>query len=242
MTTSMRELRSWIFLGLGLLLAGLTGLALYGVSQEYGTRQASAGSDTVEVVVARSDIGPRTVLAAEHVMSKTFPRDLVPTGALTSQEDALGQTTLATIPTGGPIVRGQLASASGASGASVTLEKGKALVAFPTTDPLTTAGLVNVGDRVDILATLSPSADAAKKTQTIVQNLEVVDVLLADRETRSVASLTFIVDHQVALVLKHLRDTQAIIDIAVRSRAQSEAAATTAVDLAYILQTYGIRK
>jgi hypothetical protein len=39
----MRELRAWLFLGLGLLLAGLTGLSLYGVSQDATGRQAAAG-------------------------------------------------------------------------------------------------------------------------------------------------------------------------------------------------------
>jgi hypothetical protein len=55
-------------------------------------------------------------------------------------------------------------------------------------------------------------------------------------------SLTFVVDHQVALVLKYLRDTQATIDIAVRSRAETDPAATVSVDLAYVLQTYGVKR
>jgi hypothetical protein len=46
----------------------------------------------------------------------------------------------------------------------------------------------------------------------------------------------------VALVLKYLRDTQAAIDVAVRSRAEQDAANTTSVDLGYLLQTYGVRR
>jgi len=239
----MREVRSWIFLGLGLLLAGLTGLSLYGVSQDSGARVAAAASDVATVVVARSDIGIRSVLTADMVTSRSYPKNLVPAGALTNEADALGQTTVSAIPAGAAVVRSQLVAANGRSGASVTLEKGKVLVAFPTTDPLTLAGLVRPGDQVDLLATVtSGTGDTARKTQTTVQNLQVIDVLTSGTSLQKVASLTFVVDHQVALVLKYLRDTQATVDVAVRSRAETDAAATTSVDLNYLLQTYGVKK
>lgn len=239
----MREIRSWIFLGLGLLLAGLTGLSLYGVSQDVGARQAAAASDIAQVVVARLDIATRAVLTGDMLTLQTYPKNLVPAGAVTNPADAVGQTTLSAIPSGAAVVRSQLVSADGRSGASVTLEKGKVLVAFPTTDPLTIAGLVRPGDRIDVLATVtSGTGELARKTQTTVQNLEVVDVLTSGREGQKVASLTFVVDHQVALVLKYLRDTQATVDIAVRSRAESELTTTTSVDLGYLLQTYGVKR
>lgn len=239
----MRELRSWIFLGLGLLLAGLTGLSLYGVSQDVGTRQAAAASDIAQIVVARIDIATRSVLTADMLGLQSYPKNLVPAGAVTNQADAVGQTTLSAIPSGAAVVRSQLVAANGRSGASVTLEKGKVLVAFPTTDPLTIAGLVRPGDRVDVLATVtSGTGELARKTQTTVQNLEVVDVLTSGREGQKAVSLTFVVDHQVALVLKYLRDTQATVDIAVRSRAESETTTTTSVDLGYLLQTYGVKR
>ena len=63
----MREMRSWIFLGLGLLLAGLTGLSLHGVSQDVGARQAAAASETAQIVVARSDIATRAVLTPRKI-------------------------------------------------------------------------------------------------------------------------------------------------------------------------------
>ena len=239
----MRELRSWIFLGLGLLLAGLTGLSLYGVSQDYGGKAVAAAVDTTEVVVARSDIATRAVLTADMLTHKAYPKSIVPAGAVVNDADAVGQTTISAIPAGAAVVRSQLVAANGRSGASVTLEKGRVLVAFPTVDPLTLAGLVRPGDRVDILATVSAGGgEAARKTQTTVQNLEVVDVLLSGREGQKLASLTFVVEHQVALVLKYLRDTQATIDIAVRSRAEIDQASTTSVDQAYVLQTYGVKR
>jgi pilus assembly protein CpaB len=237
----MNEIRSWIFLALGLLLSGLTGLALYGVGQDIASRnQAAAAAESVEVLVAAADIPARAVLTRESVNARTYPRDLVPSGALGYVDDAIGQTTVAPIPKGAVVLRTQLIAAGGNKGASVTLEKGMVLVAFPTSDPLTVAGLVEIGDRVDILATL-PGADGARRTQTIVQNLVVVDVVRPNRDqpTRP-AALTFVVDPQVALVLKNLRDSQYTIDLSIRARADTEPVKTSTVDSAYILQRYGI--
>jgi pilus assembly protein CpaB len=236
----MNEIRSWIFLALGLLLSGMTGLALYGVGLDASSRgQTAAAAESFEVLVAATDIPARTVLTNESVTSRNYPRELVPTGALGRIADAVGQTTTASIPKGAVVVRDQLIAAGGNKGASVTLEKGMVLVAFPTSDPLTVAGLVEAGDRVDILASI-PSADGAKKTQTFVQNLVVVDVVRAS-QARS-AALTFVVDPQVALVLKHLRDSQYTIDLSIRARADTEAVKTTTVDSDYVLQRYGIRR
>lgn len=239
----MREMRSWIFLGLGLLLAGLTGLSLYGVSQDVGARQVAAASETAQIVIARADIPTRTVLTNEMLTTQTYPANLIPSGAISKAADVVGQTTVSSIPAGAAVTRSQLVAANGLSGASLTVDKGKVLVAFPTTDPLTLAGLVRPGDHVDVLATLtSGTGELARKTQTTVQGLEVVDVLTSGREGQKVASLTFIVDHQVALVLKYLRDTQATIDIAVRSRAESDPISTTSVDLGYLLNAYGVKR
>jgi Flp pilus assembly protein CpaB len=240
----MRELRAWLFLGLGLLLAGLTGLSLYGVSQDFGgTKGVAAASDTTDIVIARSDIKASTVITLDMVARKSYPRTLVPAGAVASEGDVVGQTTLSAVPAGTAVVRSQLIAANGKSTTSLTLEKGKVLVAFPTVDPLTLAGLVKAGDKVDVLATVtSGSGEAARKTQTTLQNLEVIDVLTTGSAAQKVASLTFVVDHQVALVLKYLRDTQAAIDIVVRSRAEDGITSTTSVDLNYLLNTYGVKK
>ncbi len=237
----IRELRSWLFLILGLLLATLTGMALYGVAQEYGTRQVASAAETVPVVTAKTDIPARTVLAADQLTRRAYPKALAPIGAVSAESEAIGQTTLAAISSGAAILRAQLVAAGGSRGASATLDKGKVLVAFPTADPLTAASLVQIGDHVDILATLTGPGDTLRRTQTIVQNLEVIDVVGGGRDGR-VPSLTFVVDHQTALVLKYLRDSQATIDIAVRSRTEGESASTNSVDLGYLQQTYGIRR
>ncbi|HAF10802.1 MAG TPA: Flp pilus assembly protein CpaB [Chloroflexi bacterium] len=243
--SGLREARAWLFLAAGLVLAVLTGVALYGVAQQSASRpDAPADTNTIQVLVAKTDIAARTVLSADLVARRDFPADLVPAGAITSDAAAVGQTTLVPIARGQAIVAGQFSSAEGQHGASLTLEAGKVLVAFPTSDPLTANGLVNVGDKVDILATVAAgTGDTAKATQTTLQNLEVLDIIgpTKDQPQRATA-LVFAVDHQVAIVLKYLRDSQATIDLAIRSRAETQVVKTTSVDLGYLTSTYGIKR
>jgi len=225
-------------------LALLTGIALNGVAQRSGERAAAAPLEVETILVASTDVPARTVLQGSMLASREFPKALVPAGAIASEAEAAGQTTLATIPSGAPILRGQLVAADGKSGASLTLDPGSVLVSFPTNDPLTAGGFVSAGDRVDILATVTTGAgENPKRTQTIVQNLEVRQVIGPTKEQpQRATALTFIVDHQTALVLKYLRDSAATIDLAVRSRAEPDNSTTRSVDITYLVQTFGIAR
>jgi pilus assembly protein CpaB len=242
----MRDTRAWIFLAIGLVLAGLTGFALYGLAQQASPSGAARGApaQTMDILVAKADLPVRVIITPDAVIRKAYPLDLVPAGAFTNDADVIGQTTITPIARGQAIVQAQLSSAEGDRSASLTVEKGKVMVAFPTSDPLTAAGLVHIGDRVDVLASvLAGTGENAKVSQTTIQNLEVLDILgPSNAQPQRATALVFAVDHQVALVLKYLRDAQATIDLAIRSRSETELTKTTSVDLGYVVSTYGIRR
>ncbi len=238
----MRDRRATGLLVLGILLSLLTGWALYNATQSNTPTSAAAAVQTQAVLIAKSEIPARTVVTAALLDSRDYPLTLIPTGAMTAQADAIGQTTQVAIPAGAAVLKAQLVAAEGATGASLTVEPGKVLVVFPTADPLTAAGLVNEGDRIDLLATISPTVDS-RATQTTLQNLTVLQVLRPTKELpQSVTALVFQVDPQVALVLKYLKDSGTAVDVAVRARANSALSKTSTVDLAYLLATYGIKK
>lgn len=249
-----QQSRPAIFLGLGVVLALLAGLLVFTVTREATAAPPNPLADTTPLVVARVDIPERTVVTPDMLETRNYPKTLVPAAAITEIAQAARQTTLVKIPAGTPIVAGQLVVGGGATGLSLTLEKGKVYVAFPAADPLTASGAIKPGDRVDILATVpgervaqgapaapspSPGASPAPAlggavTQTILQNLEVQDVI-----GRGV--LTFIVDHQTSLVLKNLRDSGVVVDLVIRSRAETDAVRTAPVDNGYFIRTYIIR-
>ncbi len=238
---------SALLLATAFVLAGLTGWSMYAIATRIAPPAAAAvprPDPDVEVVVARVDIPVRSVITTEQLERRALPADAVPPAAIRSMSQALGQTTLAPIAKGLPVVSSVLVAADGRTGASLTVDPGKVLTAFPTNDPLTMAGLIAVGDHVDILATVViGKGDDVKRTQTTLQDLEVVEVLRPTKDQPGrVTALTLVVDHQVALVLKHLRDAQASIDIVVRSTAEREPVRTTSVDISYLVDTYGIRR
>lgn len=243
----MRDTRAWIFLAIGLVLAGLTGFALYGLAQQAAPAGAVVRGgqvQTMDIIVAKADLPVRVIITPDAVMHKAFPLDLVPAGAITNDADVVGQTTITPIARGQAIVQAQLSTAESNRSASLTVQKGFVMVAFPTTDPLTAAGLVQIGDKVDVLATvIAGTGENSKVSQTTIQNLEVLDILgPTSAQPQRATALVFAVDHQVAVVLKFLRDSQATIDLAIRSRNETEVTKTTSVDLGYVVSTYGIRR
>src|SRR6266550_181606 len=238
------RLRSWFFLSLGIVLALVTGVALNGVAQQNADRVAAAPPQTVSIIVAKSDVPARAVLTAAMLAHRDYPTELVPSGALADEADAVGQTTLAATPSGAAVLRGQILAANGKTGSSLTIDPGKVLISFPTNDPLTAGGFVEVGDHVDILATITAGAgENPKRTQTTIQNLEVLQVIgPTQQQPQRGTSLTFVVDHQTALVLKYLRDSQATIDVVVRSRRDRKSTRLNSVDITYLVQSFGIAR
>ena len=239
----MRASRSWIFLLVGVLLAGATGVALYQFATS-SRQPTTATGTTVNIVVANVTLAPRTQLTADQLAVKAYPSDLVPPGSFTVIGDVVGRTTAVQIARSQPIVRDLLSAVGAPEGTSEEIPDGMVMVTFPTNDALTTAGLVSAGDRVDLLATvMHGTGENAKLTQTTIQNLEVVEVLAPTKDQPQRArALVFVVDHQVALVLKYLRDAQTTIDLAVRSRTETKTTKTSLVDLQYLLETYGMQR
>jgi Flp pilus assembly protein CpaB len=242
----MRLSRSTLLLTAGLVLSLATAGGLYAVASGQSTAKAQAPNTltvTANAIVAKADIGARAVITPEMIARADLPTNAVPVSAAREEADVIGKTTLAPIPAGSVILRPQLAAAEGKTGLSIALDPGKVYVAFPTTDPLTTAGLVSVGDHVDLLATIvSGQGDSARKTQTSIQNLEVVQVLGPTAATPQQArALTFIVDHQTALFLKYLRDSQASVEIAIRSRSEVDPVHTQSVNVQVFQETFGFR-
>lgn len=236
----MTDTRSRALLLVGLALAAVTGVLLYGALTDAASRTRSGDVSGVPVVVARADLPAQTVLAAEHLERRIFPQDLAPPGAAADPATLYGRPLAQAVARGLPVVAAHLGPAGARSIAGVTLERGRVLVAFPTTDPLTASGLIQAGDHVDILATMAAGTEP-RATQKIVQDLTVVQVTGGTRE-QAARALVFVVDHQTSLVLKHLRDAGAIIDIVVRARAETDPVRTQVVDNAYIVTTYGLRR
>lgn len=258
--------RGLIFIVLGLIAAVAAAAVVYSLSTGVGNPAATINAPTavpqrgIDIVVARQDIAPNTKIVTDMLTLKNFPRDLVPSDGFTGTVSLLNTTTRERIQQGDPLRRGQFIAAGGRTGASVNVPNGKVLVAFPSTDILNSTGAVQMGDHVDILITMPISGtarlDAGAGTesqvgigrnivsQATLQNVEVYSVgewappTAEGGQPRTLKIITFLVDHQEALILKFVKDSGGVIDLVVRSLEEKGVVVTDPVNLDYLVDLY----
>jgi pilus assembly protein CpaB len=260
--------RGLLFIGIGLVAAIAAGLVVYVLATNISRGVEQAGPavptpqvSTSEVVFALVDIAPRTVITSSMLTTADYPADLVRTDTFTNTEQVIGLTARAPIYKGVPIIASQVLTGSGRSGISSVIEKGKVLVAFPANDILNSSVALQPGDRVDILLTIPLSGtarlDASAETesqvqggqrdivsQKTIQNVEVypstnwVPTSEDAEAVHNAAVLTFLVDHQEALILKYVKDSGGTIDMVVRSLEEAQDVWTEPVNLDFLVDTY----
>lgn len=103
------------------------------------------------VVVAAVDIPARTTIAANMLRQTSLPTSVVERDALANPADAAGQLSLITIPAGSQVTTSKVGRPEDV-GMSVRLAPGKRAVSIQIDRVKGISGLLQPGDRVDVLA------------------------------------------------------------------------------------------
>lgn len=157
-------------------------VASIGVSQYMDQKGDSGadGSETAKIFVALTDIGIGQELDANNVKLEDWPRDRIPDGAITDLADLEGHFPRTRLYAGEPILKAKLMSSNDGS-KSVDIPKGFRVVSVQVTMKSAVSGLVQPGDRVDLLVFLRKSAEVPQTgTRTILKD---VNVFAVDSET-----------------------------------------------------------
>lgn len=129
---------------------------------------APASAPSVQLVTATRDLRSGAALTRDDVRTSRFPQAVAPQGAITSPAEVVGRVLAAPVREGEPLTDVRLLGAA-------LLARGRGTVATPVrlADPAA-AGLLQPGDRVDVLAvrTDQPSGTAI----TVATALEVLSV------------------------------------------------------------------
>ena len=252
----MKRRSGWIVFTLGLVLALGAGALVYVILQqqsvaaaEQARAQARAEVElqarTVALPVAARALDPGRPLAADDIVLKDFPADLVPTTALTSTADLESRVLVRAVGAGETFQRSMLLGESGTA-ISQQIQQGFVLFAFPIVDLMSQSDLIQDGDRIDLLLTVPPSTGADGQTSARVsaltlQNIEVFKVLrpVDDEGARGAATaLLCSLKPEDAVMIKFIKDSGGTIDFALRSPLDAEPFSAPPVDEADLSDRY----
>ena len=110
---------------------------------------------TTDVIITTHDMAVGSVLNREDVQVATVPVSLVPRDALTTIESALGKITIVHLIQGEMVLQHHLADPTNvAHDIGYIIEDDQVLMAFPSTDLMSTLGVLQRGDTIDIFASM----------------------------------------------------------------------------------------
>ncbi len=251
----MQRKRGMIWLITGLLFALLAGVLTFRILAQ-ATEAASEVQEVhlSPVVVALQDIPLRTVIEESQVSVKQIPTELVPEGAATSISDVVGKIPKQNIAAGEILLLQRLVEPT-VKGKDIafTMPEDKVVIALPASDLMSRVGFLKPGDRVDLLFTLPVPDTAGERLYTLdaIQNLEIVGMAMPPLLSKQGSGeaqpqialanegvLFFAVSAQDALTIKFLKDSGAIMDIALRAPTSEQLLEAETVDLPYIFDRY----
>ena len=167
--------KNWIVLALALALGGL---AAYAASNYLSERMAEIDAraneiDTLQIVVAKASLPAGASITADSVAVREIPRTWAHSGAITPDQYSRAESLTLAYPAaaGEPILWAQLEGRR-APTFSARLQSGQRAVTVPVDEISSLSGMVEPGDRIDIV--VSARNETRNFTFTLLQNVAVL--------------------------------------------------------------------
>jgi pilus assembly protein CpaB len=221
---------------------------LAGGSLAYGTYNfmqsapaPAATMPTQPVVVAAADLQIGTALKKDDLQVIHFPQGAAPEGSFSQAADVLERGLIVPVVKNEPILAAKLASKEAGAGLPPVIPEGMRAVSVRVNEVVGVAGYVLPGNRVDVVATASPTDSRSDTTSKVV--LSNVQVLTAgtrmeqnqeDPQPTQVTVVTLLVNPEQAERLA-LASTEGKIQLALRNPLDQGAPDTPGVKTAGLL-------
>jgi Flp pilus assembly protein CpaB len=240
---------------IGLLLLGLGALAVYSNIVAINNPPIAPAILTQPVLVAAQDLPFGHLLTDADLKSVDFPIVNLPRGAMSDPTLVVGKILKEEMAEGELLLEINLADPTNVEGdIAFVLSNDHVIMAFPTTDRLSSLNVISRGDLIDIYATLNvrvgnddPTTENVDETENIILTFDVmqsqpVTALVVDvtEEGSTPRMYMLAINPQDALVLKHLLDQGAIFDIVLRNPGSQLIFRLDPVSLEYIVELYGL--
>lgn len=160
-------------------------VASIGVSQYMADNNGGATIDTEKIFVAVTNIPIGEALSAQNVKLEEWPRDRVPEGAVRTFEELEDRFPRNRLYAGEPILGAKLMSSRDRGNTAMTIPEGFRVASVKVSVESSVSGLVQPGDRVDLVVFLRKSAEVPETgTKTILRDVNVFSV---DGETERIS-------------------------------------------------------
>jgi pilus assembly protein CpaB len=178
---------------------------------------------TQPVVVAATDLQLGTALKKDDLQVIAFPQGSAPEGSFSQPADILGRGLIMPLVKNEPVLAAKLASKEAGAGLPPVIPEGMRAVSVRVNEVVGVAGYVLPGNRVDVVATASPTESRSDTTSKVV--LTNVQVLTAgtrmeqgqdDNKPTQVTVVTLLVNPEHAERLA-LASTEGKIQLALRN-------------------------
>jgi pilus assembly protein CpaB len=234
-------MRSRIFAVLAIAILAGGGLA-YGtynfIQNQPGTTVAAP---TQPVVVAAADLQLGTELKKEDLQVVGFPAGKAPEGTFSKVTDVIGRGLIVPVVKNEPLLAGKLASKEAGSGLPPVIPEGMRAVSVRVNEVVGVAGYVLPGNRVDVVATASPTdAHSDITSRVILSNVQVLTAgtrMEQDQEKgkpMQVTVVTLLVNPEQSERLA-LASTEGKIQLALRNPMDQGAPATPGIKTAGLM-------
>ena len=167
-----------LFVGLLALIAGTAAAVAANQMLRSWPTVPTPGPATAEIVTAKTELHRGRTIRADDLLTRDWPKELVPPGAIREVGQAEGRVALTTHYENQPLLESQLAPRDVHTGLAAIVPPG--MRAFTIHIPTVTtgvAGFVLPGNYVDVLCTLGSSGRGTDSvTVTLLQHVEILAV------------------------------------------------------------------
>jgi pilus assembly protein CpaB len=158
-----------------LLIAIILAIGTGWLTYSYVSSLRSAGGQPSQVLIASADIPAREKITDTMFHTEMRPALALQPGAISDPAKAVGSLALVTIPAGSQITASQIGT-NAALALPVRLNPGMRAVSIPIDQVKGVSGLVQPGDRVDVIAIPPKTGDVPPKAVTILRGIRVLAV------------------------------------------------------------------
>ncbi|HVL68967.1 MAG TPA: Flp pilus assembly protein CpaB [Vicinamibacterales bacterium] len=165
--------RIFAVLVLAILAGGTLAYGTYSFMQGGSVRAVEAATQPVVVAAANLQLG--TALKKEDLQVIAFPEGAAPEGSYSQIAEIVGRGLIVSVVRNEPILAAKLAATEAGSGLPPVIPEGMRAVSVRVNEVVGVAGYVLPGNRVDVVATASPTDSRSDTTSKVVlSNVQVL--------------------------------------------------------------------